>query len=169
MQQAYELLVNMNFWTLAAQICNLLILAYFIRKFLFKPVQEIMEQRKAETEAIYTDAEKAKADAQAMKKEYEQNMATARQQAAEIVQNATQTAQLRGDEIVNEAKNTAAELKTKAEADIAQQRKKAVNEIKNEIGGIAMSIAGKVVERELNAKDHEALIEEFIRDVGDAS
>ena len=169
MQQAYELLVNMNFWTLAAQICNLLILAYFIRKFLFKPVQEIMQQRKAETEAIYTDAEKAKADAQAMKEEYEQIMATARHQAAEIVQNATQTDQLRGDEIVNEAKNTAAELKTKAEADIAQQRKKAVNEIKNEIGGIAMSIAGKVVERELNAKDHEALIEEFIRDVGDAS
>ena len=56
-----------------------------------------------------------------------------------------------------------------AEADIAQERKKAVNDLKNEIGGIAVDIAGKVVEREINETDHKALIDEFIRNVGDAS
>ena len=53
--------------------------------------------------------------------------------------------------------------------DIAQERKKAVNDLKNEIGGIAVDIAGKVVEREINETDHKALIDEFIRNVGDAS
>ena len=49
------------------------------------------------------------------------------------------------------------------------ERKKAVNELKNEISGIAIDIAEKVVEREINAKDHEALIQQFIEGVGEAS
>jgi F-type H+-transporting ATPase subunit b len=70
---------------------------------------------------------------------------------------------------VGEARAQAAALKQKAEADIAQERKKAVNEVKDEIGGIAMDIAGKVIEREINEKDHEKLIDEFISNVGEAS
>ena len=57
----------------------------------------------------------------------------------------------------------------KAEKEIAQEKKKAVNEVKGEIGGIAMDIAGKVIEREINEKDHEKLIDEFISNVGEAS
>ena len=54
-------------------------------------------------------------------------------------------------------------------ADIAQVRKKAVNEVKDEIGGIAMEIASKVVEREICEEDHRDLIDEFIKNVGEAS
>lgn len=60
-------------------------------------------------------------------------------------------------------------MKQKAEADIAQQRKKAVNEVKDEIGGIAMEIASKVVEREIQQADHQELIDSFIQNVGEAS
>ena len=63
----------------------------------------------------------------------------------------------------------AASIRAAAEADIAQERKKAVNDLKNEIGGMAVEIAGKVVEREIRESDHQALIDEFIRNVGDAS
>ena len=63
----------------------------------------------------------------------------------------------------------AAALKAKAESDIAQEKRKAVNEIKGEIGGMAMEIAGKVIEREICEEDHEKLIDEFISNVGDAS
>ena len=47
--------------------------------------------------------------------------------------------------------------------------KKAVNEVKDEIGGIAMEIESKVVEREISEKDHKDLIDEFIKNVGEAS
>ena len=56
-----------------------------------------------------------------------------------------------------------------SEADIAQERKKAVNEVKDEIGGMAMEIASKVVEREIKEADHQDLIDEFIKNVGEAS
>ena len=53
--------------------------------------------------------------------------------------------------------------------DFAQERKKAVNEVKDEIGGMAMEIASKVVEREIKEADHQDLIDEFIKNVGEAS
>ena len=82
---------------------------------------------------------------------------------------AQKTATARGEEIVGEARAQAAALKQKAEADIAQERKKAVNEAKDEIGGMAMEIASKVVEREIKEADHKDLIDEFIKNVGEAS
>ena len=60
-------------------------------------------------------------------------------------------------------------IRKKAEADIAQEKKKAVNDIKNEIGGMAVDIAGKVIEREISEKDHKKLIDEFIQNVGETS
>ena len=96
-------------------------------------------------------------------------MRSARAQANEIVASAQKTAAARSEEMLNEARTQAAALKQKAEADIAQERKKAVNDLKNEIGGIAMDIASKVVEREIREEDHRDLIDEFIRNVGDAS
>jgi len=60
-------------------------------------------------------------------------------------------------------------MKEKAESDIAQEKRKAVNEVKNEIGGMAMEIAGKVIEREIKEEDHAKLIDEFISNVGEAS
>ena len=70
---------------------------------------------------------------------------------------------------VVEARRQAQAMLAKADADIAQQRKKAVNEVKDELGGIAVDIAAKVVGREVSAEDHAALIDEFIQNVGDAS
>ena len=49
------------------------------------------------------------------------------------------------------------------------ERRKAFDEVKGELSGIALDIASQVIEREVSAKDHEALIDEFIKNVGDAS
>ena len=116
-----------------------------------------------------TDAEAAKKEANAIKEEYEQNMQEAKAKANEILESARKTATLQSEKIVKEASEQAAALKNKAEKEIAQEKKKAVNEVKGEIGGIAMDIAGKVIEREINEKDHEKLIDEFISNVGEAS
>ena len=70
--------------------------------------------------------------------------------------------------MIREASAEATAIKQKAEADIAQERRKAVNELKDEIGSMAMDIAGKVIEREINEKDHTKLIDEFISNVGKA-
>lgn len=162
-------LVTIVPWTFIAQICNLFIQVYLIKRFLFKPINQMLEKRRAMADAEIQDAQKAKAEAQAIKAEYEQNMQEAKTRANEILTTAQKTAAIQSEEVLRDAAQQAAAMKEKAEKDIAQEKRKAVNEIKDEIGGMAMEIAGKVIEREISEKDHAKLIDEFIANVGDAS
>ena len=167
--QLYQALITLDGWTFVAQICNLMIQLVIFKKLLLNPVKKVIAERKAKADSQIADAQKLRTEAEAMKAEYEQNLQNARTEANQIVAAAQKTATARSEELLGEARAQAAALKQKAEADIAQERKKAVNEVKDEIGGIAMDIAGKVIEREINEKDHEKLIDEFISNVGEAS
>ena len=161
--QLYQALITLDGWTFLAQICNLMIQLVIFKKLLLNPVKKVIAERKAKADSQIADAEKLRTEAEAMKAEYEQNLQNARTEANQIV------AAARSEELLGEARAQAAALKQKAEADIAQERKKAVNEVKDEIGGMAMEIASKVVEREIKEADHQDLIDEFIKNVGEAS
>ena len=167
--ELYQALITLDGWTFLAQICNLMIQLVIFKNFLLKPIKQVIADRKAKADSEIADAQKLRTEAEAMKAEYEQNLQNARTEANQIVATAQKTATARSEEIVGEARAQAAALKQKAEADIAQERKKAVNEVKDEIGGIAMEIASKVVEREIKEADHQDLIDEFIKNVGEAS
>ena len=167
--QLYQALITLDGWTFLAQICNLMIQLVIFKKLLLNPVKKVIAERKAKADSQIADAEKLRTEAEAMKAEYEQNLQNARTEANQIVAAAQKTAAVRSEELLGEARAQAAALKQKAEADIAQERKKAVNEVKDEIGGMAMEIASKVVEREIKETDHQDLIDEFIKNVGEAS
>ncbi len=167
--QIYQALITLDGWTFLAQICNLLIQMLIFKKLLLGPVRKVLAERKARADSQIAEAEKLRAEAAALKAEYEKDMAEARAEASQILTTAQQTAAARSEELLGAARAEVAALKQKAEADIAQEKKKAVNEIKDEIGGIAMEIASKVVEREIQAADHQQLIDEFIQNVGEAS
>ena len=162
-------LVTLVPWTFIAQILNLFLQMYLIKRFLFKPINEVLEKRRAQADLEIREAREAKEEADGLKVQYEEGLANARTEAAQIVQSAQKEAQIKADETVRQAQQQAAGIRRKAEADIAQEKKKAINEVKNEIGGIAMDIAGKVVEKEINEADHKNLIDEFIKNVGEAS
>ncbi len=167
--ELYQALITLDGWTFLAQICNLMIQLLIFKKFLLKPIKQVIADRKAKADSEIADAQKLRTEAEAMKAEYEQNLQNARTEANQIVAAAQKTATTRSEELLGEARAQAAALKQKAEADIAQERKKAVNEVKDEIGGMAMEIASKVVEREISEADHKDLIDEFIKNVGEAS
>ena len=167
--QLYQALITLDGWTFLAQICNLMIQLVIFKKLLLNPVKKVIAERKAKADSQIADAQKLRTEAEAMKAEYEQNLQNARAEANQIVASAQKTAAARTEEMLGEARAQAAALKQKAEADIAQERKKAVNEVKDEIGGMAMEIASKVVEREIKEADHQDLIDEFIKNVGEAS
>ena len=162
-------LVGIVPWTFIAQICNLFLQVYLIKRFLFKPINEVLAKRKAMADAQLQDAAKAKDEAQAMKDEYEKNMADAKNKASEILINAQRNASIQSEEILKQANAQAVAIKEKAKSDIDQEKRKAVNEIKDEIGGMAVDIAGKVIEREIRKEDHKKLIDDFIANVGEAS
>ena len=86
---------------------------------------------------------------------------------ANLLQQAVSRAQSREEEILRKANADAAAIMTKASADIALEKKKAVNDAKNEISGLALAIASKVVEKELKPADQSAMIDRFIEELGD--
>ena len=156
-------------WTIIFQICNLLILCLLLKKFLFKPVQNVLAARQKEIDGIYDAAGKDRDEAAQMKEEYTQRMSNARDEADRLVKNAVDTAQRRSEAIVKDAQQEAAHLKQKAEAEIEQEKHKAYSELVGEISGMAVDIAGKMVEHEINEEDHRALVEDFIRNAGEVS
>jgi len=159
-------LVTLVPWTFIATIINLFIQMFLIKKFLFKPINDILEKRKNLADKTIREAREAKEEADSLKDQYEDSLTSAHAEAAKIVSDAQKEAQSKADALVKEAQEEAAGIKARAAADIEQERKKAVNEAKDEIGSLAMDIAGKVVEKEINEADHKKLIDEFINQVG---
>ena len=159
-------LVTLVPWTFIAQIINLFIQMYLIKRFLFKPINNILEKRKELADKEIREAREAKEEADSLKDQYESSLTNAHAEAAQIVSEAQKEAQSKADAMVKEAQQEASDIKARAAADIEQEKKKAINEAKDEIGGLAMDIAGKVVEKEINEADHKKLIDDFISKVG---
>lgn len=160
-------IISVNLWQILISLANLLIIFLVFKKFLFKPIQVVFAQRQAQVDKLYGDAEDDRKAASGMKKEYENRLATAREEADGIVKNAVQTAQRKGDAILNDASKQASHMKQKAEEEISMERKQMLMDVRSEISDIAVSIASKVVEREVQKKDHDSFMDEFIRNVGE--
>lgn len=160
-------LVTLVPWTFIAQICNLFIQVFLIKKFLYKPVKEMIEKRQKLATEELDKARQANEEANKMKVEYEAGLLEARNEANEIIAEANKLAAQKSETIINKANEEAVALKNKATADIEQEKKAALNTLKDEIGTMAMDIAEKVIEREVNEDDHKKLVNEFIQNVGD--
>lgn len=163
----YQSLVAVNPVTLIATICNLFVQMFIVKKFFLDKILAVLDQRRKAADKQIADAEAAREEALSIKKTYEQNMLQANQQANEILVSAQKTATERSEKIIGEAQQQAAQIKSKASADIAMEKKKAINDAKNEISGLALAIASKVVERELAEKDQSGLIDQFINELGE--
>lgn len=167
MQTIYQSLVTVNPVTLVATIFNLFITLFIFKKFFLNKVKAILDQRREAADKEIADAQAAREEAMSIKSTYEKNMLEARAKADDMILGAQKTATLRSEEIISSAQQQAAQMKAKASADIEMERKKAINDAKDEISGLAMAIAGKVVARELNAADQETMIDRFIEELGE--
>lgn len=163
----FQDLVTLAPWTFIFQICNLLILTAGVKHFLFKPVQNVLRQRKEQIEDTYEKAEQAQDEALAMKADCEKRLSGAREEASQIVKTATVRATARTEEMMTAARAEVAALKTKADQEIESERRKAAGELKNDISELVLNIAGLVVEKEIDPSAHKDLIDDFISHVGD--
>lgn len=159
--------VSIDFWTLIFTWINLFILYKIMKKLLFKPIMNIMEQRDREVGEMYSKAETAQKNAEELEKEYTEKLSDAKEEASRIVKEATHSATLRGEEIVREAQDKAKASIEKAEREIERERKNAANQVKSDIASIAVSLAEKIIEKDINESDYERLVEEYIASSGE--
>jgi F-type H+-transporting ATPase subunit b len=159
--------LNINFFTALFTLANTVALFLVLKKYLFKPVLKMIETRQKEIDDLYADAGNAKQQAQLLEAEYRQKLDAAAETGDRLVKEATVRAQNRSEQIVAAANAEADAIRAKAAADIAQEKKKALNDAKDEISVLALDIAGKVVGRELTAADSARLVDSFIDGLGE--
>ena len=162
----FESFVGVNFWTMIFAWVNLLLLYIVLKKFLFKPITNMIESRQKEIDDMYTDAETARSDAEGMKSEYEQRMEQVQKESEELLRSAVRRAQLREEEILRDAQAEAQRTLDRATEQVELEKKRAINEVKDEVAGMAIEIASAVIERDISEDEHKALIDGFIDGIG---
>ncbi len=165
--EQFEAFLGFNPVTALFTLLNFLLVLYVGKKFLYGPVMKMIAERQKEIDDMYSSAKKASDDAAKLRETYQQHLHDAQSESDRIVREATTRAQSREEEILRKASADADAIRSKAIADIAQEKKKAVNDAKNEISGLALAIAGKVVEKELKPEEQSAMIDRFINELGD--
>jgi len=162
----FEAFIGVNPFTMIFAWINLLILYLFLKKILFVPVKKMIDSRQKEIDDMYSDAEASKAESEKMKAEYEEKLSSATEESEEILKKATRRAQLREEEILKEANDKAARVLERAEEQIELEKKQAINDVKNQVSDMAIDIAALVIERDVDKSEHEAMIDEFISNMG---
>lgn len=155
-------------YELVFQLINTFLVFWLLKKLLFKPVMGVIEARQKDIDANLAQGEKAKSEGLSLKKEYEEKITSAKSEGQEIIKQATLRAEQKESEIIAAAKEEAQSLREKASKDVEQERQKVMNEIKNDISDIALLAASKVIEKDIDKSKHEELINNFIKEVGEA-
>lgn len=162
-------IISVNLWQIVISLGNLLLLFWILKKFLFKPVKKVLDQRQSELDAQYASADRAEAEANEHRAAWEEKLSTANAEADAILQSATENAKYRGDKLIAEAQMRADGIIRAAETEAELERKKAADGIKREIVEVSGALTEKLLEREINTDDHRALIDSFIEEIGDGN
>ena len=163
----FEELIGVNLWTALFVLLNTLAVIFVGAKFLFKPVMEMIQSRQQEINDLYAEADAAKANANAMETEYKDRLAAAQETGDKLVKEAMARGKSREEEIIRQANREADAIREKASQDIAREKKKALNDAKDEISAIALEIAGKVIGETMDAQHQQKLVDSFLEELGE--
>ena len=160
-------IISVNIWQIVVSLCNLVILFLIVKKFLYKPVCNMLKAREELLEKQKEEARQALDDAQSTKLELENQLKGASDRANEIVEEATLLAEKRREKIAEEARDEAEAIVKQAKAEAELHKKRAEDEIKTQIVEVSFALGEKLIEREIKEEDHHQLIDNFISQIGD--
>ena len=147
-------------------IINILILYFLLKKFLFKPVTEFMENRTKSIQNDLNDANNKVKEAENLKKQYEEMLKSAHSKANEIIQAARENANKEYEQILQQARQDAEEIIRRANESIELERQKVMKEMRNEITSLAFAAASKIVQKNMDTETNKKIIENFLDEEG---
>lgn len=157
--------ISINLWQIIISLLNLLILCLIIKKFLYKPVKNMLSKREAELNEMYNTANDSIRRAESDEAYWKEKRESAQAEADEIIEEATSSAKMRGEKIVAEAKDKAEGILKRAQNDAELEMEKAQDTIKREIIDVSSALAEKMLGREINIEDHRNMIDSVIEDI----
>ena len=159
-------IISVNFWQIVFSFANLAILAWILKKFLFKPVKKIIEKRQQEVDAVLSEAEAAKANALSVQTDYEEKMLAVQKEAESIRSEAINAAKEKSAQLIADAQAEAAAIREKANKDIELELARVMSQAREDISEMAVDIAGKLIKKDLDDNAHIELAKQFIDEIG---
>lgn len=159
--------ISVNIWQILISLCNLVILFFIIRRFLYKPVKKMLAERRSQVEKIYSDAQLAKEQALSDREKWSAKIASADKEADSMIEKARSDAQRMEKQMTDEAKQKADSIIRSAKTQAQAEKKNAQNEIRSQIADVSVLIAEKLIQREINEDDHRSVIDSAISEMGE--
>lgn len=160
-------IISVNIWQIVFSLANLLLIFLIVKKFLYKPVKKMLEDRQSTIDKEYSEATAAKEQALADQRAYEEKIHGAQAEADQVIKNAVGIANQREKEIISQAKSEAEAILRQARENAELERKKAEEDVKKEIVEVSSLLTEKMLEREVSMDDHKKFIDSFIESIGD--
>ncbi len=158
----FKILIKPDFLNFGIQILATLVLFFMLRKFLFKPVHENLDKRRAYIEGNISDSEKAKEESALLKASYEEKLLEARTEASEIVANARKSGEDLKAKALMESKEEAKRVYDKNMEELSREKQNLMKNMNDEIVDIALLAAEKVLDEKVDKKANEKMVASFI-------
>lgn len=149
-------------WNLIFSIITVLVLILILKRFFFEKVKKFMDERKANVEEQFQKAKEAENQAREKLDEYNEILAGAEKEKRVIIADAMENAKVQANSVLDEARKEAADIREKSRLQIEREKIAARKEIHNEVGDLAVQLAEKILESELDDDAQASVIDEII-------
>ncbi|HJN03274.1 MAG: F0F1 ATP synthase subunit B [Nitrospinota bacterium] len=160
---------SLDFRLIIVQGIGFVLLYFLLKKFLFGRIIDLIKARENEIRDTYAKSDQDRDEASKLKSDYEARIAQAEEEAHKKIQEAVLEAKKISDNIVKNTKEETEKIKEKAKRDIDQEKKNALVEIRKEVVNLSMIATEKLIEKSVDKKTAEKLIESAIQDIGEVS
>lgn len=148
-------------------IINLIVFFLLLKHFLFKPLENIMDQRAAMIQKKLDHAAKVEQKAIEQKQQYETSLANAKDESRKIIAEAKKQARIEADSILAETKQEVIQIRKDTKAAIEQERKRETQKLQKEVAGIAFTAVQKILSEQTNEKENQSLYNQFLKEAGE--
>lgn len=153
--------------TIIAQLIIFLVLLALLRAYAWNPLMSVMKKREEQIADEIETAEKNRAEAERYLAEQQSELKKTREEAQAMINNAKELGENQAKEIIENAKAEAERIKKEAVAEIEREKEAAINSLKEQVASLSVMIASKVIEKELDEKGQEELINDYLKEVGE--
>jgi F-type H+-transporting ATPase subunit b len=163
--EAHGGVISISWQILLVELVSFLILLFFLWRFLFRPITNLLENRSNQIKSKLDTIEAEKQEIEKIKQDYQNQLNELNKKANQIIQQATKKGEEERQKIITNSQKEANKIIEKAEAVIEKEKQKAILELKTQVADLSVLAASKILERTIDESMAHQLIDEFIEEV----
>lgn len=152
-------MMQIDWWTFALQAVNFLVLVWLLQRFLYKPVREVIEKRKALVEQAFAEAAKQKGEAEAAQRSFEASRTELARERQDLLNKMHEELAAERERIIEQARREAGQLIEAARASIAEEREAALAGIRGQVADLAVELAATLLRKVGSVALNDAFLE----------